>query len=189
MRSGSYLLVSMLALVVVSGSLLAGCGTSNEKSYEGHGVSFHYPKSWERAKLSRLSAKNASGVWTEAFKPRLSSKADIVFITEYRTPLAITKQNRLSYSNDVASSVASVATQAGGSLLAGPTPLSMGDLPGYGLRISARTVSGLGSESRILLVWNGKTEYYLNCQYVVDGKFATEIERGCKVIISSFKLS
>lgn len=170
-------------------SVLAGCGTSNEKSYKGHGISFHYPKSWKRAKFAGLSAKNASGVWTEAFKPRSSSKADMVFITEYRTPVAITKQNRSSYSDDVASSVASVAKKAEGLLLAGPTLVSMGGLPGYGFRISARTVSGLSSESRILLVWNGKTEYYLNCQHQVDGKFATEIERGCTAIISSFKLS
>jgi hypothetical protein len=169
--------------------MLAGCGTSNEKSYEEHGISFHYPKSWKRARFSGLSAKNASGVWTEAFKPRSSSKADMVFITEYRTPVAITKQNRLSFSEDVASSVASVAKKAEGSLLAGPTLVSMGGLPGYGFHISATTVSGLSSESRILLVWNGKTEYYLNCQHQVGGKFANEIERGCKAIISSFTLS
>jgi hypothetical protein len=185
LRSGSHLLVPVLVLVV-SASVLAGC-MSNQKTYEGHGISFHYPKSWERAKFAGLSAKNASGVWTVAFKPS-SSKADMVFLTEYRTPVAITKQNRATYSEDVASSVASVAEQAGGSLLAGPALVSMDGLPGYGFRISATTVSGLSSESRVLLVWNGKTEYYLNCQHVVNGKFATEIERGCKVIISSFKL-
>lgn len=180
-------MVSVLALAVLA-SVLAGCGTSNEKSYESHGISFHYPKSWKRAKFSGLSAQNASGVWSEAFKPRSSSKADMVFITEYRTPVAITKKNRSSYSDDVASSVASVAKQAEGSLVAGPTLVSMGGLPGYGFRISAKTVSGLSSESRILLVWNGKTEYYLNCQHKVDGRFATEIERGCRTIESTFEL-
>jgi hypothetical protein len=182
-------LASVLALVVVSAAVLVGCGTSSEKSYQGHGVSFHYPKSWERAKFTGLSAKNASGVWTAAFKPPSSSKADVVFMTEYRTPVAINNQNRATYSDDVASSVANVAKQAGGSVLAGPTPVSMGGLPGFDFEISATTVSGLSSESRVLLVWNGKTEYYLNCQHVATGKLATEIERGCKAIISSFKVS
>ncbi|MGC9974789.1 MAG: hypothetical protein ABSC36_05305, partial [Gaiellaceae bacterium] len=125
----------------------------------------------------------------EAFKPPSSSKADMVFLTEYRTPVAITLENRATYSNEVTASVTSVAKQAGGALLAGPTPVSMGGLPGYGFRISAKTVNGLDSESRILLVWNGKTEYYLNCQHQVDGKIANEIESACKVIVGSFKLS
>jgi hypothetical protein len=187
-RKSLHLLISVLALVIVAAGVLTGCG-SKEHSYKGHGVSLHYPKNWERAKFTGLSAQNASGVWTEAFKPPSASKADVVFVTEYRTSVVITKQNRATYSAGVASSVATVAKQAGGSMLSGPTPVSMGGLPGYGFRISATTVSGLSSESRILLVWNGHTEYYVNCQYRVGGKLEAEIERGCKTVIGSFKVS
>ncbi len=174
--------------MVLAGAL-AGCGTSNEKSFKKHGVAFNYPKSWQPAKFAGLSAQNASGLWTEAFKPPSPSKADMIFLTEYRTPVAITLQNRAIYASEIAASVTSVAKQAGGALLAGPTLVSMGGLPGYGFRISAKTVSGLDSESRILLVWNGTTEYYLNCQHQVSGEFANEIESGCKTIVGSFELS
>jgi len=187
-RSDSYLAATALALffVIVSAS---GCGAS-DKSYNGHGVSFRYPGNWEPAKFRGLSAKNAGGLWTEAFKPRSSSSAaDMIFISEFRTPVAITRQNRDIYSEEVATSVSSVVRQTGGALLAGPTMVSMGGLPGYGFRISEVTRDNLSSRSRIILVWNGTREYYLNCQHDSAGRFAVEIERACSQVVGSFRLS
>ena len=65
----------------------------------------------------------------------------------------------------------------------------MGNMPGYGFRISAITVHGRKSASRLVIVWNGKTEYFLNCQHLVTGTRAAEIEKGCQMIAGSFKLS
>ncbi len=189
LRGRSHLAATALALVTLTGAA-SGCGASTDKSYEGHGVSFHYPGSWGPAVFTGQSAKNASGLWTEAFKPRSSSSgADVIFVSEYRTPVAVTKKNRATYSEQVGASVSSVAEQAGGALLAGPTMISMGGMPGYGFRVSATTRDNLSSESRILLVWKGKSEYYLNCQHDTSGKYAAEIERACAEIIDSFELS
>jgi PsbP-like protein len=189
LRSSSYLVATALGLVILAGAA-SGCASSSGKSFRGHGVSFQYPKDWEPVTFTGNSAQNASGLWTEAFKPRSSSsKADVVFFSEYRTPVAITKRNRAIYSDEVASSVSEVAKQAGGSLLAGPSEVTMGGLPGYAFRISATTRDNLSSESRILLVWSGKREYYLNCQHDTSGSYAADVERGCKKIVGSFKLS
>ena len=184
----SYLLASVLVPCLLAGTL-SGCA-GKDRQYRGHGVSLHYPNNWERATFAGHSAQNASGLWTEAFKPRSSSsKADMIFISEYRTPVAITKQNRVIYSAEVVASVSNVAKQAGGSMLAGPTEVTMGGLPGYGFRISAKTRDNLSSESRILLVWSGKREYYVNCQHDTASSHAAEIERGCNKVIGSFKLN
>jgi len=189
LRSGSHLVAAALALGILAGAA-SGCGAPVDNGYEGHGVSFRYPKSWEPATFTGHNVQNASGLWTEAFKPRSSSsKANMIFISEYRTPVAITKRNRATYSEEVASSVSTVAMRAGGSLLAGPTMVSMGGLPGYAFRISATTRDNLSSQSRILLVWNGKSEYYLNCQHDTTGRYEPEIERACDKIIDSFELS
>ena len=182
--------VAPLVAAAMVAVMVGGCSLASKGSYDKHGVSFHYPKDWERGKLSGLSAQNAGGLWTEAFKPSSSSsKADMIFITEYRTPVAITWKNRATYSDEIASSVATVTKRAGGKILAGPAMVSMGGLPGFGFRISATTVDGLSSESRILLVWNGKTEYYLNCQHDTNGTRSGAVERACTRIISSFELS
>jgi hypothetical protein len=188
-RSGSYLVATTLALVIVT-VVATGCDTATDRSYKGHGISFHYPKDWEPTVFTGESAQNARGLWTEAFKPRSSSsKADIIFMSEYRTHVAITERNRATYTAEISSSISNLATRAGGSLLAGPTMVSMGGLPGYGFRISAKTRDNLSSESRILLVWNGKREYYLNCQHDTASSHAAEIERGCNKVIGSFKLN
>ena len=189
LRGSSYLVATALGLIIVTGAA-SGCAGSSEKSFKAHGVSFRYPKSWETTTFTGNNAQNASGIWTEAFKPRSSSSnADVIFISEYQTPVAITKRNLAIYSDEVASSVSEVAKQAGGSLLAGPSEVTMGGLPGYAFRISATTRDNLSSESRILLVWSGKLEYYLNCQHDRSGSYAEEVERGCRKIVGSFKLS
>lgn len=190
LRRLSRVVAPLIALVVVA-ALAAGCSISfsSKGSFDKNGVSFHYPKDWEQAKFTGQSAQNAKGVWTEAFKPSSSSsKADIIFLTEYRTPVAITMKNRAVYVDEITSSVEAVTKRAGGALLAGPTMVTMGGMPGFSYRISATTVDGLNSESLILLVWNGKTEYYLNCQHDTNGTRAAEIERACKQVIDSFEL-
>ena len=188
LRSGPYLVATALAVVIVAG-VSSGCDTASDRTYKGHGISFRYPKNWQPAKFTGLSAKNASGLWTVAFKPGSSpSRADLVFMSEYRTPVAITKRNRATFTAQVTSSVSDVATRAGGSLLAGPTMVSLGGLLGYGFRIRAKTRGNLSSESRILLVWNGKSEYYLNCQHEAGGQHTAEVEHACDMVIRSFGL-
>ena len=187
-RSGSYLVATTLALVIVT-VVATGCDTATDRSYKGHGISFHYPKDWEPTVFTGESAQNARGLWTEAFKPRSSSsKADIIFMSEYRTHVAITERNRATYTAEISSSISNLATRAGGSLLAGPTMVSMGGLPGYGFRVRTKTRDNLSSESRILLVWNGKEEYYLNCRHESPNRHAADVERACDKIIGSFGL-
>jgi len=127
------------------------------------------------------------------FSPTAAAKdpgttADIAFITEFRTSFAISKESLAANSGSISASVARFARQAGGSLLAGPTEVTMGGLPGYEFRISAKTIRGRSSASRLVIVWKGATEYSLNCQHLVGGTRAAEIERGCKMIVGSFKV-
>jgi len=184
-------LVSVLALAVLDGAL-AGCGSS-DREYKGHGISFRYPRNWAPAESRGVNAKTSSGLWTEMFSPTAAAKdpgttADIAFITEFRTSFAISKESLAANSGSISASVARFARQAGGSLLAGPTEVTMGGLPGYEFRISAKTIRGRSSASRLVIVWKGATEYSLNCQHLVGGTRAAEIERGCKMIVGSFKV-
>jgi hypothetical protein len=125
---------------------------------------------------------------TAAAKDPAGTTADIVFITEFQTSVAVTKKSLAASADSITATIAQVAEKAGGSVLAGPTEVTMGGLPGYEYRISAETIKGRKSESRLVIVWNGTTEYSLNCQHLVGGTLSDEIERGCKMVVESFKL-
>jgi hypothetical protein len=185
--TGRFLL--LLIVAAVSATTLSGCGAANKKDshvFNGHGVFFRYPNGWRQIEPKGLSKR---GLWTAMVEPSNSSGADIAFLTEYRNPRAVTKKNLAAQAPGITSIVAGVARQAGGALLSGPTPTTMGGLPGYGFRISAVASEKRPSSSRLVLVWKGKAEYFLNCQYLTKGVLGGEIERGCKTIITSFRLS
>jgi len=193
-RRNLSLLISVFALAVLVGAT-AGCGSSNgDRKYEGHGVSFNYPRNWAPAESQGVNIKTSSGLWTKMFSPTAAAKdpagttADIIILSEFATDVAVTKKSLAASVNNITASVAQVAKKAGGKLLDGPTEVTMGGLPGYEYRISAETVKGRRSESRLVIVWNGRTEYSLNCQHLVSGTLAGEIERGCKMVVESFKL-
>lgn len=193
-RRNLRLLFSVFAVAITVGAIV-GCGSSSgDRKYEGHGISFNYPHNWAPAESKGVNVKTSSGLWTEMFSPTAAAKdpagttADIVFITEFATDVAVTKKSLAASVDNITASIAQVAEKAGGKLLDGPTELTMGGLPGYEYRISAETVKGRKSESRLVVVWNGRTEYSLNCQHRVGGTLADEIERGCKMVVESFKL-
>jgi hypothetical protein len=177
-----------VAAIAVTPAALSGCGSTEKKGdhvYMGNGISFRYPQDWKTIEPQGLKGR---GLWTVMVAPRDSSGTDVAFVTEYRTPKTITKKNLASKKPGITSTVAEVARQAGGALLSGPTPTTMGNLPGYRFRISA-TVDSRPSTSRLVLVWKGRTEYFLNCQYLTKGMLGAEVERGCRMIIGSFELS
>ncbi len=193
-RRNVRLLISVFALAATVGAI-AGCGSSSgDRKYEGHGISFNYPQGWAPAESKGVNVKTSSGLWTEMFSPAAASKdptvttADIIILSEFATDVAVTKKSLAASVDNITASVAQVAKKAGGKLLDGPAEVTMGGLPGYEYRISAETVKRRSSESRLVIVWNGRTEYSLNCQHLVNGTLADEIERGCKMVVESFKL-
>lgn len=188
-RTGHLLSISMIVVALaVSAGALSGCGKSAKKGnevYTGNGISFRFPQGWRRIKPQ---APGGRGLWTVMVAPPGSSGSDVAFVTEYRTPRAITKKNLASKKSGITSTVAGVAQDAGGALLAGPIPVKMGGLPGYGFRVGVVASKNRPAASRLVLVWKGKTEYFLNCQYLTGGRLGPEIERGCRMIVASFEL-
>jgi hypothetical protein len=184
---GRCLLVVALALGATwSLAVVRAGGASAAKGYAKHGVSFRYPSRWSLITPGKLTAQQGSKLWTEWLGPSASG-TDLVMLTAYHTVVAITAGNAALYADQVRKTIAQVAKQAGGRILSGPTRASMGGLPGYGFRINAKAPQGNGVESRLVLVWKGRTEFFLNCQHQVGGSRRAEIERGCTAIVRSFR--
>jgi hypothetical protein len=188
-RSGRLGPISIAVIAfAVSAWTLSGCGSTEKKGsnvYKGHGVSFRYPHGWRQLKPHGLGQP---GLWTVMVAPSSSPGADLAFLTAYRTPKVITRKNLASKKPSITSTVAGAAQESGGALRSGPTPITMGGLPGYGFKITIVASENRPSASRLVLVWKGKTEYFLNCQYLTKGVLGAEIERGCRMIVASFRL-
>ena len=173
-------LVPLVAIALVS-----GCGGSKAHEVRSHGIVLVYPKGWSRLRQTSMTAQRGTELWSELVGPAKKT-TDLVILSAYDTPVAITSANASRYADEVKGAIASLALRAGGRLLSGPSPVTMGGFPGYGFVTTALSDQTL-VESRLVLVWKGKTEYFLNCQYDPTGTGKTEIERGCKTIIASFK--
>jgi hypothetical protein len=62
-------------------------------------------------------------------------------------------------------------------------------MAGYRFETTFPAEGGETLDGDVLMVWNGHTEYFFNCQYRTNGSRKAEIKRGCKTIESTFKLA
>jgi hypothetical protein len=165
--------------------------------YGGHGVTFAYPTAWLHVP-AQFDVQTGSSLWSEFFGPEQAPPADptqpapmqrdLVAVAAYKTNVAVTKKNLPRYKASISYFVLRLATQAGGTVLKGPQRVTMGGLPGYRYQMTANVDEGTVVESRVVLVFKGRAEFFLNCQHVQDGPLTDEIEAGCDQLMTSFKL-
>jgi hypothetical protein len=196
---------------VLAASLLAACGGGNNssnggskpaavatvptnssppsaggssKTFDGHGVTFQYPADWQPINVSGSSASQGSSVWSESFG---IDNGNLVLISQYTINLAITPSNIDQHSAELTTQMQNLYTQAGGAMQSGPTKLTMGGLPALGYSGTAVNPQATSVKNRIVLAFNGKTEYLVNCQSTGDS--TDQIDPGCDQIISSFTVA
>jgi len=171
--------IAVIALVV------GGCGSTSGGKYEEHGVSLQIPDGWKTGKVT-LQTNTGNELWSKAFAP--AEGPDLVALTAYPINQSISADNIAAYESELSSFMADLAQNSGGSVTDGPTSVTMGGLPGFRFEASFPDKKGT-LESRIMMVFKGKTEYYLNCQHRSDSSRAAEIESGCNSIADSFELT
>ena len=173
-------------------------------AYAGHGVAFSYPAAWLHMP-GQFDYQAGAPLWQEFFGPQPTQPAptdptqptqpaqtmqrDLVAIASYKTNVSITKKNLGRYKTSIQVAILRLAMQSGGAVLSGPKRVTMGGLPGYRFQVTATVDGNTIVESRLVLVFRGKTEYFLNCQHLQNGPLATEIESGCDQLMQSFKVS
>jgi hypothetical protein len=157
---------------------------SAETAFSGNGVSFSYPEGWRELKVSDSSASAGSADWstTVGIDPR-----NMVSVSRFTLDSAITADNVQARSASIRSQLESLFVQAGGSLQAGPTALEMAGLPALEFSGAARNPIGQRVQSRLVLAFEGTTEYFVNCQY--DDSGSERVLSGCDLVVSSFSVS
>lgn len=157
--------------------------TSAGQTYAQNGVSFQYPEGWQEASLAGASASAGSANWSVIVK---IDEVNFVAVEQYTINIPITADNIGDQQEALTSQISDVFTQAGGQLEAGPSQETLGGLPALGYTATALTPDGVEVRSRLLLAFDGTTEYFLNCQYTAEGE--ADILAGCSMIQGSFQL-
>jgi hypothetical protein len=75
--------------------------------------------------------------------------------------------------------------QNGGTVEAGPEEITVAGMPGLRFRATG-TLAGTSFESTIVFIFDGATEYNVNCQATAE--WAEEIESGCEQIVRTFRV-
>jgi hypothetical protein len=162
----------------------AGCGGDGsgdeDKTFEGDGYSFTYPGNWDEGEVE-ARAQSGNTVSSVAFGP---SRDSLVNVEVYRLDVAITEENIDEATDELADVIAQTFEQAGGGVTAGPTRTTVDGLPALRFEASALTPDDERVQSRGTLVFDGSTEYYVNCQFTPDR--AEEMNSGCDQVLNSF---
>lgn len=161
---------------------LAACGGDGDKTFEGDGYSFRYPGSWSQ----RAPAAPAQGtdIPVLLFGPR--EGADRLLLNVSRVGLSITESNIDSVSDQFAGEVEEMFRQSQGRLTKAPTRLTAGGLPALRFEGSGVTPEGVRVRTLVTVVFDGRTQYFLSCQYTPER--AEEIKRGCDQVVESFQV-
>jgi hypothetical protein len=160
--------------------------TATAVTYSAHGVSFNYPQGWQSLNITSSSAStNGTVVWQEAFGPGPGS--NFVSVTDYSLSASVTADNIDQQEPQTTNSITSLFQQAGGSLTSGPDKTTMGGLPALGYAGTAVDPDGNKVSIRMVLAYDGATEYYVNCQGSQAGESA--IAAACDQIVGSFSLT
>jgi hypothetical protein len=181
-------------LAVVLATVVSSCGggSSNEgttvaafKAFEGDGYSFNYPGGWVERTGIESSSGSGGGVGGVNIGP--PEGADLLYIGTSGLDIAITQGNIAQYSDDLTAFVDDVFRQAEGQVTSAvPHLATVAGLPAIRLEATAINVDGVETKSHVVLVYDGKTEYFLNCQYTPDG--VEEMTAGCDKVVASFQV-
>jgi uncharacterized RDD family membrane protein YckC len=184
-RGPAAVLLAAVLLVAVAVSVGAiAVPDAEDNTYRAHGVSFQYPAGWQELTDAITEVEEGTGekLWTAVFGVDV---VDIVTVTAYRLTRSITAENLDAAKAEVTTLVRGAFEQTGGAMQDGPEEITMGGIPGLRYR-GEETVDGTPIESTLVFVFDGTTEYFINCQH--SQEHAAEIARGCDLILRTFKV-
>jgi uncharacterized RDD family membrane protein YckC len=170
--------VSTLVLVV-GGSVVYAASDGGTKTYRSHGVSFDYPAGWTEA---NAQSEEANALWGRSFA---AGEYDAALVGAYQLDASVTAQNLDLVMPDLEEAVRQFAEQSGGTVRAGPGYSSVAGKPAVRYEATG-TVDGTPYEITLQYIFDGTTQYYVNCQHTDER--ADEIERGCEQIVQTFTL-
>jgi hypothetical protein len=175
--------VAVASAVAIIAAVAGGIAVARHSSSAAHDVSFVVPTGWREFPAATFRAQ-------EGGAPLRTRTVGIDYdnaavIQTYLLATRVDPGNLGPIQAEVDSLVHRLTSEAGGSILSGPVPATLGSLPGFRYQISTLDPKGKPVESRIVFAFLNSTEYFLNCQHTPE--HAAEIEAGCDQISRTFR--
>ena len=152
-----------------------------EAIYEGESFGFSYPASWDV--LPEAAFRSTLGSPLSQAVVGLDER-NLAFVAAYQTNVPLDESNLEDFREEIAETIGTLVEGAGGTVRSGPARTTMGGFPGYEFGITSRTVDGEPVEGRIVVVFRGTLEYFLNCRSVPGDPEG--IAEGCDRIVQTF---
>ncbi len=176
-KSSSKIVITSQSATPSASSSTSASGTT----FTGNGVSFDYPSGWQKFTLTGTTAQSGSSLWTETVG---TDPINFVSVAGYTINIPITADNIAAQKDALSQQIKGLFQQAGGAMTGGPTDETMGGFPALGFTGTAKNPNGATVNSRLVLAFDGTTEYFVNCQFDDTAQAATLA--GCDQIVSTF---
>ena len=181
MRRGRTQGLAAAGLLVLA-ALVPGCGGQDTRLLDGGTFSFRYPAEWQPLTLTDTGATAGTQLSSESVG---LDEVNFATLAVYQLPEPVTENRLDDLEPEVVAVIRSVAEEAAGRITSGPTDVRMGGLPGFRFEITAEASGGVAVRSTLVLVFQERLEYFLNCQRTSarDG----EMRSGCDQIMRTFR--
>jgi hypothetical protein len=167
-------------LVVLAVLALGGCGSSDDEverfDEEGYRITFEYPGELDRTDDVELS--ETAGQAQDTLALGLSDESAI-FVQRYRLRQEVSGQNADAARRELDA----VLSRLSGTEVEGE-PIEVGDLPSFRYELD-RLDTPEDGRSTIIVILDGRNEYFLNCQSVPDER--DELEQACDQMIETLE--
>ena len=191
--------LAVIALLASLSMVAGACGGDNTvvnedareaeeegtNTYDENDVTFDYPEEWDEFSADASAMSTGSNeLWDTTVGP---DETNLVNITAYKLNIEVTEDNIADIEGELNGVIQQVVSQAGGEVAGGPTQTTLAGFPAYEYEWAGVEVDGEEKDSRAVFLFDGDTEYFLNCQYSADAE--EEILNGCELILESFESS
>ena len=174
--------IFLLAVVAVAAGYLLGGGPG---TYSGNGVRFQYPGGWGRMEETSFAASTGTSLLSQGFGP--GEEASLVIVAAFGLQADASDVPTEQIRAEIDASLDDLVAQAGGTREGPLGRAKLGALDAYQAKITAKAPGGQAVESRLVFAFDGRTQYFLNCQYEPD--MQSEILDGCDQIQSTFDVT
>ena len=188
-------LAAPAALALLAAVWLTGTGASccvgdcggGDGSFSGHGISFDYPKDWSERTIGSDEAQ-PNLQWSAAVG---KDSLNFVLVSAYGLSQQVTPQFFQEQLGPIDDELRATLEAQGATIEDGPQQVTSSGKPG--LRYSGTTTTDDGRTARHTWValFDGSTEYFLNCQSVdAEGEDANHyaVSQACDQVLASFKI-
>ncbi len=182
-------LLGAFSLLNLGASCCVGdCGGDNggkPRTYDDNGVTFQYPGSWQRGEDKNDKAANQ--LWSE---PVLEDSERAILVTAYKLNKPITAESREANRASLDREVRAAIESDSASIQSGPRRIQVGGLPALQYAGVSRFDADTEAENTWTFVFDGETEYFINCSFAPTGKEddarRAEVAAACEQLLTTF---